>query len=47
MKCWCAKKIKIKKADRDGGHMGQRQFAGVATVITNIDSVSSSFKVHK
>lgn len=24
----------------------QRQFAGVATVITNIDSVSSSFKIH-
>lgn len=26
--------------------MDQRQFAGVATVITNIDSVSSLFKVH-
>lgn len=26
--------------------MDQRQIAGVATVTTNIDSVSSSFKVH-
>lgn len=28
-------------------HMDQRQFAGVATVIMNTDSDSSSFKIYK
>ena len=39
--------LKKKKKKKKKGRRWQRQFAGVATVITNTDSVSSSFKIRK
>ena len=37
----------LKKKKKKTGRKWQKQFAGVATVITNTDSVSSSFKIRK